>query len=138
DAAIAQRLLEWAKERCLRVWWGNGRKDGSFFPMYDNRFGKNFLFSVWTYGNIEIQFQHMRRPPFDQEHERRELAHRLSAIGATIPEDSLRKRQSLPLSLLLQSGSLNRFLETFDWMLSEIKKMEDNVDGPEPQPLGPI
>ena len=28
--------------------------------MYDNKFGKNFLFSVWTYGNVELQFQHMR------------------------------------------------------------------------------
>ena len=81
------RLLEWAKEHGLRIWWGEGKKDGSFFPMYDNRFGKNFLFSVWTYGTVELQFQHMRRPPFSEESERKELADRLATIaGVSIPE----------------------------------------------------
>ena len=50
EAAVARRLLEWANKHGLRIWWGQGKKDGSFFPMYDNKFGKNFLFSVWTYG----------------------------------------------------------------------------------------
>jgi hypothetical protein len=48
EAAVARRLLEWATKHNLRIWWGEGKKDGSFFPMYDNKFGKNFLFSVWT------------------------------------------------------------------------------------------
>ena len=73
-------LLEWAKKHGLRIWWGKGKKDGSFFPMYDNKFGKNFLFSVWTYGTVELQFQHMKLPPFSETEKRKELAHRLSAI----------------------------------------------------------
>jgi hypothetical protein len=64
EAAVARSLLAWAKIHGLRVWWGEGKQNGSFFPMYDNRFGQNFLFSVWTYGSVELQFQHMRRPPF--------------------------------------------------------------------------
>ena len=91
EAAVARRLLEWANKHGLRVWWGHGKKDGSFFPMYDNKFGKNFLFSVWTYGSVEIQFQHMVRPPFDNARKRKDLAQRLSAIGLSIPEDALKK-----------------------------------------------
>jgi hypothetical protein len=34
ETAIARRLLEWATELHLRIWWGEGKKDGSFFPMY--------------------------------------------------------------------------------------------------------
>ena len=88
----------------LRIWWGQGKKDGSFFPMYDNRFGKNFLFSVWTYGTVELQFQHMKIPPFSEPEKRKELAHRLSAIqGLSIPEAALSKRPSFELSLLTGS-----------------------------------
>ena len=90
EAAVARRLLEWANKHGLRIWWGQGKKDGSFFPMYDNRFGQNFLFSVWTYGNVELQFQHMRLPPFSDAEKRKELADRLSEIqGVSIPEAAL-------------------------------------------------
>src|SRR5208337_4193058 len=33
EAAVARRLLEWATKHNLRFWWGEGKKDGSFFPM---------------------------------------------------------------------------------------------------------
>jgi hypothetical protein len=129
EAVVAQRLLEWANARGLRIWWGQGKSDGSFFPMYDNKFGKNFLFSVWTYGRLELQFQRMRRPPFDGERERTELALRLSAIeGVLLPEATLRKRPTFGLSLLMLPGALDKFLDAFDWMLSEIKKAEKDGD----------
>ncbi len=124
EAAIARRLLDWAAKHGLRVWWGQGKKDGSFFPMYDNKFGKNFLFSVWTYGSVELQFQHMKTPPFAEEGKRKELAQRLAAIGVSISEEALKKRPTFGLGLLLQPGHLDEFMGVFDWMLSEIKKVE--------------
>jgi hypothetical protein len=125
EAAGARRLLEWANKHGLRIWWGQGKKDGSFFPMYDNKFGKNFLFSVWTYGSVELQFQHMKTPPFAEDGKRKDLARRLSAIGLSIPEEALKKRPTFGLSLLLEPGHLDKFVGAFDWMLSEIKKVED-------------
>ena len=125
EVAVARRLLEWAKMHGLRVWWGQGTKDGSFFPMYDNKFGKNFLFSVWTYGTVELQFQHMRLPPFSEPEKRKELAHRLSEIhGLYIPEAALSKRPSFKLSVLTGCDSLEKFLAAFDWVLTEIKKVD--------------
>jgi hypothetical protein len=125
EAAVARRLLEWAKKHGLRIWWGQGKKDGSFFPSYISKFGQHLLFSVWTYGSIELQFQHMRRPPFADEGKRRELAQRLSAIeGVSIPDMALTKRPSLKLDLLIKSDNLEKFLGAFDWMLSEIKRFE--------------
>jgi len=126
EVAVARRLIEWANKHGLRVWWGQGKKDGSFFPMYDNKFGKNFLFSFWTYGSVELQFQHMKTPPFAEEGKRKELAQRLSAIGLSIPEEALKKRPTFGLSLLLEPGHLDEFVGAFDWMLSEIKKVENN------------
>ncbi len=138
EAAVARRLLEWAIKHNLRIWWGEGKKDGSFFPMYDNKFGKNFLFSVWTYGSVELQFQHMKKPPFAEEGKRKELAQRLSAIGLSISEETLKKRPTFGLSLLLEPGRLDKFLEAFDWMLTEIKKVEikEDADQPTDRPEG--
>src|SRR5262245_42505270 len=39
--AVARRLLEWTNARRLRIWWGQGKKDGSFFPGCDNKFGRH-------------------------------------------------------------------------------------------------
>jgi len=130
ESAIARGLLKWANERGLRVWWGQGKKDGSFFPMYDNEFGKNFLFSVWTYGSVELQFQHMKTPPFAEVGKRKELVQRLSAIGLPIPEEALKRRPAFGLSLLKEPAALAKFLEAFDWVLSEIKKVENVGDAP--------
>jgi hypothetical protein len=135
--AVARRLLAWAKERGLRVWWGEGLKDGSFLAVYDSKFGKHYLYSVWTYGSVEIPFQYLKRPPFDNEHEREELAQRVSAVGITIPKDALRKRPSLPLKLLHEPGAIDKFLAAFDWMLSEIRKAEDSDGALEPSSVGP-
>ncbi|WP_164103725.1 PDDEXK family nuclease [Candidatus Laterigemmans baculatus] len=127
-AAIARACLEWAQSRELRIWWGQGKSEGSFFPVYDNERGKNFLFSVWTYGRIEIQFQHMKKPPFDQDANRQELARRLALIdGISIPEDSITKRPTFDLDLLSEADSLTRFLETFDWVLAEVKRLEHSL-----------
>jgi hypothetical protein len=124
ETAIARKLLEWANQHHLRIWWGEGEKDGSFFPMYDNVLGKNFLFSVWTYGSVVLQFQHMRRPPFADLGKRQELAQRLSAIGLSIPEEALTRRPTFALTLLREPTALTKFLDAFDWVLAEIKKAE--------------
>jgi len=92
--------------------------------MYDNEFGKNFLFSVWTYGSVELQFQHMKTPPFAEERKRKEVVQRLSAIGLPIPEEALNRRPAFGLGLLKEPATLAKFVEVFDWVLSEIKELE--------------
>ncbi len=124
EAAVARRLLDWANKHGLRIWWGQGKKDGSYFPSYISKFGQHLLFSVWTYGSVELQFQHMKRPPFAEEGKRKELAQRLSAIGVSISDEALKKRPTFGLSLLLTPGHLDKFVGAFDWVLSEIKTVE--------------
>ncbi len=129
EEAVARRLLQWAKAHGLRMWWGEGRKDGSFFPSYVNRFGQHLLFSVWTYGKVELQFQHMRRPPFSAVERRRDLADRLARIeGVSIPDAALDKRPSFGLGHLVGAGNLAMFLEAFDWVLTEIRNVEERLE----------
>ena len=125
ETNVAQTILNWATKNGLRIWWGKGDKDGSFFPVYDGKFGKNFLFSVWTYGRVELQFQHMKKPPFEDDSMRWELAQRISAVTQeTFTKDVLGKRPTFGLGLLVNSDWLGRFLSTFDWAIAEIKKIE--------------
>jgi hypothetical protein len=129
EAMLARRLLEWANQNGLGIWWGQGKTDGSFFPSYYSKFGQHLLFSVWTYGAVELQFQHMRRRPFCEAEKRKELADRLLAMeGVSIPETALNKRPSFKLGILTKPANLERFLAGLDWMLSEIKAVENGLE----------
>ena len=125
EVNVARELLEWAQSRQLRIWWGQGARDGSFFPMYDNENGSNILFAVWTSGRIEFQFQHMANPPFDSEQKRRELADRLMEIeGLHIQSDALSRRPAVAFSVIADPAKLQQFLAIFDWVLEEYRRVE--------------
>ena len=96
---------------------------GSFFPMFDYQGKKNFLISIWTSGNIEVQFQWMQtRPPFDNEAKRLELLHRLNELpGVSLPSQAINRRPSIALSNLKDAVFLKEFLDIFDWVIQEIK-----------------
>lgn len=122
DAAVAGRILHWAKERHLDVWWGQGKQDGSFFPMVRRDGQRYWTMSVWTYGRAEVQFEMMRtRPPFDDEAKRLALAHKLNEVpGITIPNDAITRRPSIPLSVLQPPTATEQFLAAFDWVLEAV------------------
>jgi hypothetical protein len=123
DADVARTILSWTKKNDLRIWWGRGAKDGSFFPMMDWKGTKNSVISVWTYGRLEVQFQTMKeRPPFDSEAKRHELRERLNRIpGVEIPADAITRRPSILLSTLADKAALTQFHEVLDWFVSEVK-----------------
>lgn len=121
DVTVARNILEWSKARNLRIWWGKGKQHGSFFPILDYNDVTYSLFAVWTNGGVELQFQWMK-PPFEVEQKRMELLHRLNAIeGISIPPDRIRKRPSFALSLLQDATKVQQFVDTFDWVIQEIK-----------------
>ena len=118
---VARRLLQWASEHQLRIWWGKGSQAGSFFPMLDSQGKQYWSLSVWTYGRIEIQFQMMKTsPPFDAEAKRIELLSQLNALpGVSLPPDAITRRPSIPLSLLQDDAVLQQFLAICDWIIQE-------------------
>jgi hypothetical protein len=122
---VAERILEWANPRMTRIWWGQGSRSGSFVPVLRHKERDHQLFSVWTYGTVEIYFYwYLYKPPFDSEEKRRELQSRLNAIpGVSIPDDAIAKRPGIRLSVLKESDALQQFLETFDWVVQEIKAL---------------
>jgi hypothetical protein len=121
QVAVARRILEWAKDRGLRIWWGQGARDGSFFPVFDWRGKAYTLIAVWTYGRVELQFQHMLNwPPFDDESKRLELLRSLNQIpGVSFPEDAVSRRPAFSLSTLTDTAAMQRFTDALDWAIEE-------------------
>jgi hypothetical protein len=122
-AQAARKILDWAKDQGLHVWWGEGVKDGSFYPMFYFKGVKNFTCGVYTYGRIEVPFQQMRtRRPFDEEAKRLEWRDRLNQIsGVTVPADAISRRPSIPLQVLTNDTTMRQFLAVLDWLIAEVK-----------------
>ena len=123
EAEVARTILDWAKKNQIRIWWGKGSQSGSFFPMLDAKDGTHWVVSVWTYGETEIQFQHMLgRKPFNKQAKRLELLDRLNKIpGVEIPADAITRRPSIPLATFTDPSSLQKFLSVLDWYVSEVR-----------------
>jgi hypothetical protein len=123
ETTVARRILEWAKTNMPSIWWGQGTRSGGFIPGLDHNGTWHQVVEVWTYGSVEVQFQHMRsRPPFDDEARRSELLRRLNEIpDIALPEDSITRRPSIPLSALQDEPVLEQFLAVLDWVVQEIK-----------------
>lgn len=124
EAATARQILQWVRDRGLRIWWGRGKLDGSFFPMFDWGGVGRHLISVWTYGRIEMQFERMQhQPPFDTETTRLELLRALNRIpGVTLPQDALTRRPTFPLSALQEPAALALFLQILDQALQQMQQ----------------
>jgi hypothetical protein len=122
-ANTAKQILEWARSRGLRIWWGEGQKDGSFFPMVDCQGEAHWLISVWTYGRLEVQFQFMQsNGPLAPEGACLELLQRLNAVpNVSIPSSAITKRPSIPLRSRTDEVALSEFLQTLSWAVDKIR-----------------
>jgi len=120
----ARTMLQWAKDRGLRIWWGSGTKNGSFYPMLDWKSQAHNTFGVWTgwkNGHVEIPFAKFSAP-FQQFEKKRELADRISrATGEQIPDDRLSRFPSVKLSALSKKKLIDIF-EVFDWYIKTIQE----------------
>lgn len=123
EIRIVKEILKWSEKKHLRVWWGKGRKMGSFLPLIDVANQWYPLFSVWTYGAIEIQFQTIKnRPPFSDLSKRKDLLLSLNRIPQIdIPESAVNKRPSFSISMLKKEESLNQFFTIWEKYISEIR-----------------
>ena len=101
-------------------WFGKGTTAGSCIPRLLLPDSRLLLFALWTYGAIEMQFQHMRVAPFEDESWRRELIDRLNRIqGLSIPRDATSRRPSLKMTLLQPETSRLQFQETMEWAIQQ-------------------
>ena len=115
---VAQRLLRWAKEESGGIEWGTGNARGSFLPRFTTGVGGFKPFSVWTSGEICIQFGYLdKTPPLDPLERREEFRRKLNEIpGVNIPESAVMKGwPAIPLALLATEEAFSRFIAAIHW-----------------------
>ena len=124
EAKVAKGLLNWASVRATRIYWGRGKTTASFVPTLVHKNTDHQLFAVYSYGSVELYFQHFaRKLPFSKLENRRELLKKLNAIpGVAISESSLDKRPNVSLSVFANDDSLARLLDAFDWCIRIIQE----------------
>lgn len=122
EVAIARKLLGWAMERNLNIAWGHGVYDGSFCPIVRIGAEEHKLFAAYTYGSVEVYFQHlMKRPPFDSTEKRMILLEKLNrAPNVSLSEDVIERRPSFTLSQLSDPETMGVFLSAYEWVIEEI------------------
>ena len=132
EAEVARELLEWAGIQEARIFWGSGKVDGAFQPVFDHAGQAYYPLGVWTYGRLEIQFQYvMRQPPFDDVELRLEFLRRLNEIpGVSIPDDAITRRPRIPLALFAADPKALKALKgALDWFCETVRS--DAEDQPE-------
>jgi hypothetical protein len=123
DSAVASQLLAWGRARNAKFDYGSGVSQGSVFFVFE--YDGNFIWpiAIWTYGKIEVQFQHiLKSAAFQEEQDRRELQRRLNAIeGVRIPDEALTRRPSIALSVLQNEERRRQFIDVLDWVVGRFR-----------------
>lgn len=119
------KIINWAHKSKLRFWWGKGSINGSWFPLLDHNDNIYWLFSIWTYGRIEIQFQWMKsREVYDDPQKRRQLLKKFNKITkVSIPENAIDRRPAINISVLNNDIALKKFLDVWEEYIAEIRKL---------------
>jgi hypothetical protein len=122
EAATASSIMDWCEDRSLRASFGSGATFGSFFPVLDAD-AWYAPFALWTYGQVETQFQHLKaRPEFSDPTAREEMRTRFNRIsGVELPADGIERRPSFPISALSDERALEEFLAVAEWIISQVR-----------------
>jgi hypothetical protein len=121
--STAKEIMNWCADKPLRLAWGTGAKSGSFSPVLDHHGQSYWPVALWTYGQVEFQFQYMKtRPPFDDLELRQEWLGRVNAIpDISLPASGVERRPSFPITLLTDRKRLEQFLASMEWFYETSK-----------------
>lgn len=128
EAQMAREIYLWAKnqEPEVEIHWGTGDIYGGLAVQLLQNGRKPYqLFTVDITGKIEISADNYgSQPPFSSEENWLELRNKLSSIGLSLPtEPGERRSPSLTLFTLQDESAMNQVIETFDWVIQEIKRL---------------
>jgi len=121
EVRVLRDLLEWSAGWRSRLWWGRGNKDGSAVPVLDHNGEGHLPITLWSSGLVGVGFYWLHSP-FDDDSKRDKFRRRLNEIpGVDLPEDAIRRRPNIRVSLLHPPASLAAFKSAVDWLITEVK-----------------
>jgi hypothetical protein len=137
EARAARELHDWVLERGWRPTFGTGAVEGSFIPVVERVGVGHYPFAVYSSGRVEIQFQWLTRPPFDDVDTKREFVRRLNEIpGVSFGDDVIARRPRIALAVLAEEpAALNGFKQALMWV-EEAAAVVDHSASPDPAPPG--
>ena len=120
---VAEKIKSWMDRRADEVSFGAGAKEGSMSAEFVQSRASFYPLSLSTAGKggVYINFNWIKKPPFDSEDRRRELLRRINSIdGVSMPDaDSSRK---IPISSLYDNEQLQKLLSSIDWFVDELRR----------------
>lgn len=122
EAIVATKILDWSRDNFSRIDW----KGASFVPVleYRSTFSHNPI-TVYTGSKVPrvgIKFGRMKNRNRLTEEKRIDLLRRLNEIpGVNLPQDSIGRFPSIPLSTLANGNALEQFLKAVAWTIEEVK-----------------
>ncbi|MBE9187835.1 hypothetical protein IQ270_25130 [Microcoleus sp. LEGE 07076] len=127
EAQIAKAIYAWVKSQApfVEIQWGTGDTYGGFAANLHQKSNKTYqLFTVNIAGKMEISAHNYGlQQPFNEEKKWLELRSKLSSIGLSLPtEPGERRSPSLALFTLQDESAIKQVIETFEWVIQEIKK----------------
>jgi hypothetical protein len=120
DVDVAEKILDWASTVNVKVWWGQGRVDGSANIGITHEDATYPLFAMWTYGRIQFQFQTLQHSLSTQVMEGLRLE--LNSIpGIEISPGALNKFPSFEMSRLKTPKLLDHFLRAIEKFAGKVE-----------------
>jgi hypothetical protein len=79
--------------------------------------------TIWTDGSLQIQFNSMNEPPFNELGFRRQFADRLELVsdGVQFRDAQLTEWPPMRVHQMSEQDQLDRFLSAWDWYLGVVR-----------------
>ncbi|HYM72846.1 MAG TPA: hypothetical protein VET89_07690 [Stellaceae bacterium] len=120
---VAVKTKEWMDANGINTWFGKGSKIGSMGPEFVREGERFYPAFLSTDGRVWINFNYLRKPPFDDENKRRELLRRINEIdGVDMPDSTINSNRSIPLAILSGDTALRKLLSALDWFKDELRR----------------
>lgn len=120
--SVPRHIMQWARERGLREWWGRGATQGSFTVVLDAGGESYQILALWPSGTAEVQFQYMDRGILKTNpNVVTRLRDDLGGIpGVRFP--AVARRPGIPYRLLANEEAVERFCAAFDQVLRAVRQ----------------
>ena len=122
EVATAVKILEWARSRNLRLWWGKGAEQGSCYLQLDHSDVVHYTVALWTSNRVEVEFYYLAKRSVYSLEKRNDLRLKLNQIpDVNLGEDAIERLPSFPITKLNNDQSLKIFFDAWDEYINETR-----------------